>query len=106
MRPAPFAAALCLAACASQAPQAAPNREMKPLAQVDAVQVRMMGRTAVIRVSGMAPTPGYRGWTLRQVQYIQAPPDGVYDFTAVGVAPGGIVPFHTQPVQFTYRWVN
>jgi hypothetical protein len=106
MRPAPFAAALLLTACATQAPEAAPSGEMKSLAQVDSATVKMMGTTAVIRVSGMAPTPGYRNWTLRPVQYIQAPPDGVYDFTAVGAAPTGIVPFHTVPVQFTYRWTH
>jgi hypothetical protein len=95
-----------LTACASEPPAAEAKGGQKPLYQVDAVELRMEGTTAVVSVKAMAPTPGYTGLTLRPVQYIQAPPDGVYDFTAVGTAPTGVVPFHTQPVEFTYRWNN
>ncbi len=95
-----------LGACASDPPPAQAEGAVKPLYQVDAVDIRMQGTTAIVSVKAMAPTPGYTNLTLRPVQYIQAPPDGVYDFTAVGKAPTGIVPFHTQPVEFTYRWTN
>ena len=96
--------AATLTACASDPPAADAKGAVKPLYQVDAVSVAMSGTTAIVSVKAMAPTPGYTGLTLRPVQYIQAPPDGVYDFTAVGTAPTGVVPFHTQPVEFTYRW--
>jgi hypothetical protein len=96
--------AAALSACASDPPAGQARGAVKPLYQVDTVQVRMEGTTAVIDVKATAPTPGYTGLTLRPVQYIQAPSDGVYDFTAVGTAPTGVAPFHTQPVAFTYRW--
>ena len=93
-----------LAACASDPPAQA--KAQKPLYQVDAVSISVSGTTATVNVKAMAPTPGYTDLTLRPVQYIQAPPDGIYDFTAVGTAPTGVVPFHTQPVEFTYRWTD
>jgi hypothetical protein len=96
--------AAALTACASGPPPAQAAGAQKPLTQVDAVDVRVEGTTAVVSVKAIAPTPGYTSLTLRPVQYIQAPPDGIYDFTAVGTAPSGIVPFHTVPVQFSYRW--
>jgi hypothetical protein len=98
------AATLALSACAFDPPQAATPGKVRPLTQVDAVSVKLAGTTATISVKAMAPTPGYTRLTLRPVAYIQAPPDGIYDFNAVGTAPTGIVPFHTQPVEFTYRW--
>jgi hypothetical protein len=101
-----LAAASLLGACASDPPDEAATGEIHMLAQVDAVGVTLSGATATITVKGMAPTPGYTHLTLRPVNYIAAPQDGIYDFTAVGTRPTGVVPFHTEPVTFTYRWTK
>ena len=99
------AAALALNACAPAWTYPAPAAaDLKPLTEVKEVAAAQVDDYMVITVDAVAPTPGYTDLSLRPVQYIQKPPDGMYDFTAVGKPPGGIVPFHTQPVRFKYRW--
>jgi hypothetical protein len=102
----PLAAGLfALAACATAPADGAPSGETRPLTQVDAVSIRMAGpNTAVVTVRGIAPTPGYSHFTLKPFNYVQAPPDGIYDFNAVAQPPSGVVAMHTVPVEFTYRW--
>ena len=106
--------AVLLSACA-QAPGQGPGgpppspstSEARPLTEVAAVQLAVMESNPPglsVRVRGTAPTPGYANLTLRPFNYIQAPPDGIYDFTAVGQAPGGMVAQVLSPVEFTYTW--
>lgn len=92
-----------LAACAAAPAEPAPT-DLRPLVQVTNVRAAQVDSLIVISVEATAPSPGFTHLTLLPVTYIQAPPDGIYDFTAVGKAPTGIVPLHTQPVVFRYRW--
>jgi hypothetical protein len=105
MRPIALAAALAVSACApAWTYPAPPVGELKPLTEVKAVAAAQADDYMVITVDAVAPTPGYTDLSLRPVNYIQRPPDGIYDFTAVGKPPGGIVAQHTEPVHFRYRW--
>lgn len=81
-----------------------PMAELKPLTEVKEVAAAQVDDYMVITVDAVAPTPGYTDLSLRPFNYIQAPPDGIYDFTAVGKPPGGVVAMHTQPVRYKYRW--
>jgi hypothetical protein len=103
-------AAFALAACQTDAaprtsrgrPPGAPERQ---LAQITAVEVRKQSPQSVsVTVKAMAPTPGYTNLSLRPVTYIQRPPDGIYDLTAVGTPPSGIVAQVLTPVEFRYVW--
>ena len=114
MRLTTLALAALITACARpshtgpDAPREAPSAlDARPLAEVLAVELATMESSPPglsIRVRATAPTPGYTGLTLRPVNYIQAPPDGIYDFTAVGRPPAGMVAQVLSPVQFTYTW--
>lgn len=105
MRPIVFAAAALLSACApAWTNPPPPDSALRPLVEVKEVSAAQTDDYMVITVDAVAPTPGFTDLSLRPVQYIQKPPDGMYDFTAVGKPPDGIVPQHTQPVQFKYRW--
>lgn len=105
-------ATLALAACQTNAaPQ--PSRGSPPgapeqqLAQIIAVTVRKESPQTVavtVTVKAMAPTPGYTRLSLRPVTYIQRPPDGIYDLTAVGTPPGGVVAQVLTAVEFRYVW--
>jgi hypothetical protein len=103
-------AAFALAACQTDAaprpsrgrPPGAPEQQ---LAQIISVTVRKESPMAVsVTVKAMAPTPGYTHLNLRPVTYIQRPPDGIYDLTAVGTPPSGIVAQVLTPVEFRYVW--
>ena len=107
MRLVAFAAVLSLSACATD-PAPKGSGEARPLAEINSVRLvaTMEPRNLVIEVDALAPTPGYSGLTIRPVNYIQAPRDGIYDVTALGVPPDGIVAQHLDRVHFTYRWTG
>lgn len=90
--------------CAALAVEPAPPGVERELAEVRGVELRVLQssppRLSII-VRGVAPTPGYTKLRLRPFQYIQAPPDGVYDYSLVGTPPTGIVPAVTAPVRLT-----
>lgn len=100
-----------LAACQAPTQAAEPARGRPPgsaerqLAEITSVTVAKTSPNSItVTVKAMAPTPGYSHFRLKPVTYIQAPPDGIYDLTAVGVPPGGIVAQVLSPVSFTYAW--
>lgn len=104
-------AALALAACQAPTQAAEPARGRPPgsverqLAEITSVRVvKTSPNTVTVTVKAVAPTPGYSHFSLRPVTYIQAPPDGMYDLTAVGTPPGGIVAQVLTPVALTYAW--
>jgi hypothetical protein len=107
MRLLAFAAAFSLAACAL-APAPRGSGEARPLAQINAVRLvaTMEPRNLLIEVDALAPTPGYTDFTIKPVTYIQAPRDGIYDVTALGVPPDGIAAQHLDRVEFRYRWTG
>ena len=107
MRLLAFAAVISLAACAL-APAPKGSGEAKELAQINAVRLAatMEPRTLTIFVEALAPTPGYTDLTLKPVTYVQRPPDGIYDVTALGTPPDGIAAQHLDRVEFRYRWTG
>lgn len=52
-----------------------------------------------IRASGLASTPGWSNPELKPYVFIQAPPDGIYDFDFVAERPTGIVPQQVVPIE-------
>ena len=55
-----------------------------------------------INASGLASTPGWSHPELKPHVFIQAPPDGIYDFDFVAKRPTGIVPQHVVPIEAGY----
>jgi hypothetical protein len=105
MRTIAVTAVLAMTGCApAWTYPAPPIATLTPLTEVTAVAAAQVDDYIVVTVDAVAPTPGYTDLSLRPVNYIQRPPDGMYDFTAVGKPPVGIAPQHTEPVHFTYRW--
>ena len=102
-----FAVVLSVSACASAPAPRGPAGE-QPLAEIRSVRVAatLEPLNLIIDVDAMAPTPGFTQVTLRPVTYIQRPPDGIYDVTAVGAPPEAIVPAVLDRVRFTYRWTG
>jgi hypothetical protein len=101
---------LLIAACAGEAPvppQGSPPGAERELAEVRKVELKVLPgnpqRLSVI-VDAVAPTPGFTGIRLRPFQYIQAPPDGIYDYGVVGAPPAANVPPVTAPVRITETW--
>ena len=109
----PIAAAVLLSACAAQpapAPGGGTGGEVaaeRELAEVRSVTLRVLRSSPErlsVTVEGDAPTPGYRNLRLRPYQYIQAPPDGIYDFSLVGTAPDGVAAQVITPVRVIETW--
>ena len=105
--PAIFLAVLFLSACAL-APAPPGSSPPRQLAEIRSVRLAatMEPRSLTIFVEALAPTPGYTDFTLKPVTYIQRPPDGIYDVTALGTPPDGLAPQHLDRVEFTYRWTG
>jgi hypothetical protein len=103
----PVLIAMAIPACAV-APAPRGSGADHPLAEIRSVRVvaSLEPLNLQIDVDAMAPTPGFTALTLRPVTYIQRPPDGIYDVTAVGRPPVAIVPAVLDPVRFTYRWTG
>lgn len=57
-----------------------------------------------IVASGIAPTSGWSNPQLVPHTYIQAPPDGIYDFDFVATPPQGIVAEVITPIRVQYIW--
>lgn len=96
--------ALVMGGCAAQPVEPAPPGVERELAEVRSVELRILQSSPPrlsITVRGVAPTPGYTHLRLRPFQYIQAPPDGIYDYGLVGTPPTGVVPAVTAPVRLT-----
>jgi hypothetical protein len=84
--------AIVLGACAaaSEPPPPSTAAALQPLTRVTKVDLRWANGALTADVQGLAPSAGYRQVQLRAVNYIQAPPDGIYDYTLVGLAPSGL----------------
>lgn len=105
---------LVLAGCQTPAPGAptatAEPAAERPLANVTSVELTIApaqprgSSKLIIRVAGVAPSAGWSNIRLRPVNYIQAPPDGVYDFTLVGAPPEGMAAQVLTPVTAEYDW--
>lgn len=100
-----FALSLSTLGCAAGPPSEDPAQASEhDLAEVRSVQLRVLRSSPErlsITVEAIAPTPGFSRLRLRPFHYIQAPPDGIYDYTAVGTPPATNVPAVTAPVGFT-----
>jgi hypothetical protein len=104
---APLLIAIAIPACAlAPAPKGSGSEHQ--LAEIRSVRVAatLQPLNLVIDVDAMAPTPGFTALSLRPVTYIQRPPDGIYDVTAVGAPPDANVPAVLDRVRFTYRWTG
>lgn len=102
---------LCLTACAAPAAPLPPGAPGAPaereLTEVRSVQLRVVQsypQRLSVTVEGSAPTPGYHSLRLRAFQYIQAPPDGIYDYSLVGTPPANIVAAVVTPVRISETW--
>jgi hypothetical protein len=102
-----FAALFSLTACAL-APAPKGSAAEHQLAEIRSVRLAatMEPLNLVIDVDAMAPTPGFTDLTLKPVTYIQRPPDGIYDVTAVGTPPDAFVPAVLDRVEYRYRWTG
>ena len=104
------ALALLIGACAGEAPappQGSPTGAERELAEVRKVELMVLPgnpQRLSVTVDAVAPTPGFTGIRLRPFQYIQAPPDGIYDYGLVGMPPAANVPPVTAPVRITETW--
>jgi hypothetical protein len=101
---------LMIGACAAEAPAAAQGTSTaieRELAEVRRVELKVLPgnpQRLSVTVDGVAPMPGFTGIRLRAFQYIQAPPDGIYDYGLVGTPPVANVPPVTAPVRITETW--
>ena len=95
---------LAIVACAAEPVGRQTPRQERELAEVRSIELRLprtRPRRLSVTIHGVAPTPGYSHLRLRPFQYIQPPPDGIYDYTLVGVPPANVVPAVTTPVSLT-----
>lgn len=59
-----------------------------------------------IVASGTVSTSGWKDAELIPYVYVQAPPDGIYDYDFVAVPPDGIVPQVITPIEANYTLEN
>jgi hypothetical protein len=57
-----------------------------------------------ILATGTVPTTGWTNPQLVPYTYIQAPPDGIYDFDFVAVPPTEVVAQVITPISVKYEW--
>jgi len=99
------ATALLLAgpAALNAKPAPAPQR---PVMSVKAASVYVIPtpHTVPICAPALVPTGGRTNPQLRPVIYIQAPPNGIYDFDFVATPPTGIVPQVVKPIKAVRLW--
>jgi hypothetical protein len=99
------AASLLLAGSAglNAKPVPAPQR---PVMSVRAASVYVIATPHTVRICarGLVPTGGWTNPQLRPVIYIQAPPNGIYDFDFVATPPSGIVPQVVLPIKAMRLW--
>ena len=98
------AASLLLAAPAGLDARPVPPPQ-KPVMRVRAVSA-MVIKPHVVQVCarGTVPTGGWTNAQLRPVIYVQAPPNGIYDFDFVATPPTGIVPQVITPIKAVRIW--
>lgn len=104
-RLAPLLLALGLGACQPSTPAPAaqePAREM--LWEVTGASGEVVGQDLVMTVEAVTTTPGWSDLALEPVHYVQAPPDGIYDWTLQGTPPAGMVAQVLSPVTLTVTW--
>lgn len=104
-RLAPLLLVLGLAACQPTAPapaEPAPAREI--LWDITGASGEVVGQDLVMTVEAVTTTPGWSDLALEPVVYIQAPPDGIYDWTLYGTPPSGMVAQVLSPVTLTVTW--
>ena len=72
--------------------------------RVASVMVIKTPHTVQVCARGTVPTGGWTNAQLRPVIYIQAPPNGIYDFDFVATPPTGIVPQVITPIKAMRMW--
>jgi hypothetical protein len=78
------------------------------ISSVDAVDARWVSMNKVsiiINADGTTTTNGWKNPRLQPVVYVQAPPDGIWDFNFVADPPGAANDVMT-PVKAMYQWEN
>ena len=97
-------AALALAGTAAEAKATMPKLVMK----VNAASVMVVKSPRGLRLCavGTVPTAGWTKPTLKPVVYVQAPPDGIYDFDFEATPPSGIVIQRLTMVRAFKVWPN
>jgi hypothetical protein len=97
--------ALGLAACQpSASAPAGPAAAREVLWEVTGATGEVVGQDLVMTVAAVTTTPGWSDLALEPVVYIQAPPDGIYDWTLYGMPPDGMVAQVLSPVTLTVTW--
>ena len=86
--------------------QAKPIVAAKPVMRVSSASVMMVKKGGPARVCarGTVPTGGWTNPTLTPRVYVQAPPDGIWDFDFKAVPPTGIVPQVLTQVRGQFVW--
>jgi hypothetical protein len=104
-RLAPLLLVLGLAACQPSSPAPAEQAAVREILwEVTGATGEVVGRDLVMTVEAVATTPGWSNLALEPVVYIQAPPDGIYDWTLYGTPPDGMVAQVLSPVTLTVTW--
>lgn len=90
-------------AATTDAPESTPStaspEPVDLLFSVETVSGRLQEPEALISVRGTANSGGWSSPTLKAVQYIQAPPDGIYDFSLVAQKPSGMATMVMTPIE-------
>jgi hypothetical protein len=84
------------------------QQEFLPVYSVDHVHLTFLSLNGIkiilITAFGRVTTTGWSQAHLQPVMYIQAPPDGIWDFVFVAKPPSGIVAEVVTPIATTYLW--
>jgi hypothetical protein len=90
----------------SGAAQAKPIAAGKLVMRVNSASVMMVKKGGPVRLCarGTVPTGGWTHPTLTPRVYVQAPPDGIWDFDFKAVPPAGIVPQMLTQVRGQLVW--
>jgi hypothetical protein len=82
---------------------------MEKILEVTAVRLvtlRSFPPKLQILASGTVPTGGWTNPQLIPFNYIQAPPDGIYDFDFIATPPDGIATQAITPIEADFLWEN
>ncbi len=71
----------------------------KPVHSVESVTGSLQNETAVLLVTGIVNSGGWTNATLKPVNYIIAPPDGIYDYRFLAQAPEGMATMALSPIE-------
>ncbi|HSM87199.1 MAG TPA: hypothetical protein VLT16_13660 [Candidatus Limnocylindrales bacterium] len=89
-------------------PFAFSQQEFQPVYSVEHVHFTFLSlrksRIILITAYGLVTTTGWSQAHLQPYIYIQAPPDGIWDFVFVAKPPSGIVAEIISPIATTYVW--